>query len=212
MIDLINESWKCYVDTKEEFENAKNFLEKMGFDFLPDAEILEDRNGEKNKVYLTNSLYFADKKVYWGREDGAYTRPYPDATKQILGEENVFNMKAFNMKTQPWFIRINSQEEFDVVDKWLLDNHGVSLDCRWNGGHMVGLTNTTDSGHAYEDHIMWYGSDDIGNIREEIKFSFKTVIDSVEFPEVVSEEQKEIERLTKIIEEAQQSLNKLKGE
>lgn len=212
MIDLINESWKCYVDTKEEFENAKNFLEKMGFDFLPSVGVLGYRKDEKIKVYLTYSLDFADNRVYWGREDGTYTCPHPDATKQILGEENVFNMKAFNMKTQPWFIRINSQEEFQAVQEWLIENHGVSLDCRWNGDYMVGLTNTTDSGHTYGDHIMWHGSDDIGNIREEIKFSFKTVIDSVEFPVVVSEEQKEIQRLTKIIEEAQQSLNKLKGE
>ena len=39
----------------------------------------------------------------------------------------------FDMKTQPWFIKINSQEEFDLVQEWLIENYGKGLQCDWQG-------------------------------------------------------------------------------
>ena len=207
MIDLIDESWKCYVETKEEFEKAKRFLEEKGFRIGLTHDILRLGRESGGKLYLTNAPNIENMRICWNTENQGYTSSHSDATKQILGEE-----KMFDMKTQPWFIRINSQEEFGAVNEWLLDNHGASLECEWNEDCMVGLTNTTVSGYVDDEHIMWSCLDTIGNVGEEIKFSFKTVVDSVEFPEAVSEEKKEIERLTKIIEDAQKSLNKLKGE
>lgn len=206
MIDLIDERWKCYVETKEEFEKAKKFLEGKGFRVGLFHDVLRFGRESGDRLYLTNAPSIESMRICWNTENQGYTSSYSDATKQILGEKNMFDMK-----TQPWFILISSQEEFGAVNEWLLDNHGASLECEWNEDCMVGLTNTTVSGNVVE-HVMWSDLDSIGNAGEEIRFSFKTVVDSVEFPEAVSEEKKEIERLTKIIEDAQKSLNKLKGE
>lgn len=117
----------------------------------------------------------------------------------------------FDMKTQPWFIKINSQEEFDLVQEWLIENYGSGLGCEWTG-HIPkeGVTNTTDSGRVCS-RVMYYELDGLRPRAQEIKFNFRKVIDNVELPDVKSEQELDIERLTEIINQAQETLNKMKG-
>lgn len=120
----------------------------------------------------------------------------------------------FDMKTQPWFIKINSQEEFDLVQEWLIENYGKGLQCDWEGyPKKSGVTNTTTERVVSNKHVMWMGEGaKADKYASEIKFNFRKVIDNVEFPDVKSEQELEIERLTEIINQAQETLNKMKGE
>lgn len=120
----------------------------------------------------------------------------------------------FDMKTQPWFIKINSQEEFDLVQEWLIENYGKGLQCDWEGYFKkCGVTNTRSDMEVSPNCVMWAGENsEVHKYANEIKFNFRKVIDNVEFPDVKSEQELEIERLTEIINQAQETLNKMKGE
>lgn len=123
--------------------------------------------------------------------------------------------EMFDMKTQPWFIKIDSQEEFDLVQEWLIENYGSGLQCNWGGPtKKCGVTNWSRAvGRACINHVMWMGEGEKPDkYASEIKFNFRKVIDNVEFPDVKSEQELEIERLTEIINQAQETLNKMKGE
>lgn len=114
----------------------------------------------------------------------------------------------FDMKTQPWFIRIESEEQFKAVGDWLLVNFGKRAEIYYSE-YIAFLTNTSTSGTVCNGVLYAVHADDICDGCKEIKLSFKTTVDLVSLPEVETPEQAEIKRLTKIIEDAQESLSKL---
>lgn len=114
----------------------------------------------------------------------------------------------FDMKTQPWFIRIESEEQFKAVDDWLLVNFGQRVDLPYYGGVSF-LTNASKSGRIYDEFIYVSDAEYAPDGCKEIKLSFKTTVDLASLPEVETPEQVEIKRLTKIIEDAQENLAKL---
>lgn len=122
--------------------------------------------------------------------------------------------EMFDMKTQPWYIKINSQEEFDLVQEWLIENYGSGLECDWDGYFKkCGVTNWESCGmEVSRGWVMWMDEKSKADrYASEIKFNFRKVIDNVELPDVKSEQELEIERLTEIINQAQETLNKMKG-
>ena len=127
-------------------------------------------------------------------------------------EEMQFDGKTFNLKTQPWFIRVNNEEEFEAVNKWVKENAEYELFTPYFDG-MVAISNTDDEGDVWVR--LMYVKDGSRIVRSnitchEIKVNFKTVIDSVEFPIVESEQQKKIRELQETIETAKRQIEELK--
>jgi hypothetical protein len=113
------------------------------------------------------------------------------------------------MKTQPWFIRFSSVEEAALVDEWLEENFGSTLNLYSN--NIIGVTNTDNDGNASNDYLYWVDESALTKTkRHEIKLNFKTIIDSVEWPSFRSEKDLKIEELEKTIAEAQKKLQELK--
>lgn len=124
--------------------------------------------------------------------------------------------REFCIKTDPWFIRINNEEEFNVA-KQFLNNKGLAFSPR--GGSLcynksfkylclyeVGSTFT-------QTNVVVFGD----NGEKEIKLTFKNTIelDKIEYPEVElpkSERQVEIKKIEEEMRKLADRLNKLKGD
>ena len=130
---------------------------------------------------------------------------YESDLELVKEEEEV----KFDMKKEPWFVRYSNEEEFKLIDEWVKENYGDSLGMFYQNA--VAMTNINQDGFI-PGNIMWLNEDHInsGPVRHEIKFTFKTVIDSVTFPEVKTEQQKQIEELEKTISLAKQQIEQLK--
>lgn len=117
------------------------------------------------------------------------------------------NKMKFDMKENGWYIRYNNEEEFNLVQEWLQENYGKKMPCHYVG-YSKYLTNVDDRGEICNRvmHGCMYNKG-----AKEIVLNFKTVVDSVEWPEVETEAQKELAKLQKQIEELQNQANILKG-
>lgn len=139
--------------------------------------------------------------------------------RSCLREEDIElvqeNKMKFDMKTQPWFIRVNSKEEFEVAKAWVIFQVGEKFypDFTNYFNNIKGFANCYDG--RLLGRVAWYNE---GHIQEavkigvkEIKLTFKTVVDSVEWPEVETEAQKELAKLQQQIEELSAQAEKLKA-
>lgn len=116
----------------------------------------------------------------------------------------------FDMHSKPWFIRVNNEQEYDAAVNWVKSK---GLDFKYNGGYFKGLaaiSNYLELDGSIDDSIYRCDIGDDLSKYHEIKFTFKTVIDSVTFPEVKTEQQKQIEELERTILLAQQQIEELK--
>jgi hypothetical protein len=150
--------------------------------------------GDKGTVvkYISTGVYLEE---FVGGHD-------PDNLKLI--EEN--KMK-FDMKKEPWFIRYNNEEEFNLVQEWLDKNYGEPMDCHYVS-YSKYITNAAESGYLFE--TPKYGRNEkIESYAKEIKLTFKTIVDSVEWPEVESEAQKKIKELEQTINSAKVQIEQL---
>lgn len=120
-------------------------------------------------------------------------------------------VKQFDLKTQPWFVRVNNEQEFNLLQEWLKENFGTHYNCGWHP-QMMGLTNTTVDGKIYNSYVMWFSDDkSLNQNSNEIKLHFKTALDSVEWPIVESEEDKKIRELKETIEAAAKQIKELEN-
>ena len=118
--------------------------------------------------------------------------------------------QMFNIKTDPWFIRVNSKQEFEVIQDWLQENYGCSLITSYNTAFEY-LTNTSCTGQIEEAFVMHGRGNPLETTsRKEIRFTFKTTIDSVTFPEVESEQQIKMKQLQETIDKAARELKELR--
>lgn len=119
--------------------------------------------------------------------------------------------QMFNIKTDPWFIRVNSKQEFDAIQDWLEENYGEKLRANY-GTHMKWLTNTQCDGHINSKLLVMYGSGEplATTPRKEIKLTFKTTIDSVDYPIVETEQQIKMKQLQETIDKAARELKELR--
>jgi hypothetical protein len=120
--------------------------------------------------------------------------------------ELVKEAPTFNLKTSPWFIRVNNKEEFHIINEWLVVNFGCGLTGDYYS-KMLYFTNAYTSG-SVSLNVMWDAR--ISNEAKEIKLNFKTSIYSVEYPEVKTQQEVAIEELEATIELAKQQILKLK--
>lgn len=118
--------------------------------------------------------------------------------------------QTFDMHTQPWYIRVEDEEQFNLANEWLKENFGSSLDMAYFEDVKY-LTNTC--GTEVEEVVM-YGLKTYLD-RPEVKLNFKTVISSVEWPSVEvceTEQQKRIRELKETIDNASKQLEELMKE
>lgn len=125
-----------------------------------------------------------------------------------LAEEETKQM--FNIKTDPWFIRVNSEQEFEIIQDWLQENYGCCLPLFYSVEFEY-LTNTLWTGQVEDAFVMYGQGDPLGTVsRKEIKLTFKTIVNSVEYPEVNSPQQIQIAALQETIEKAAMQIKLLK--
>lgn len=122
----------------------------------------------------------------------------------------------FDMKNQPWFIRVNNEEEFGVVADFL-EAKGFRFYEKKYTKNTQAIGNTDLAGNIERDSkvsrlmtseiekVIHYGG-------KEIKLNFKTTIDSVEYPEVKSAQQVEIEQIETEMRKLADRLNSLKSQ
>jgi hypothetical protein len=115
---------------------------------------------------------------------------------------------TFNLKTSPWFIRVNNEEEFNIINEWLEINFGARLLSSY-GKHIEYLTNTYLHGDLTH-RVMWSTHTSKGTKEIKITFETKTTIESVEYPETRTQQEVAIEELEATIELAKQQILKLK--
>ena len=118
--------------------------------------------------------------------------------------------QMFNIKTDPWFIRVNSKQEFKVIQDWLQENYGYSLITSYNTSFEY-LTNTSCTGQIEEAFVMHGRGNPLETTsRKEIKLTFKTTIDSVQYPEMETEQQVKMKQLQETIDKAARELKELR--
>ena len=118
--------------------------------------------------------------------------------------------QMFNIKSDPWFIRVNSEQEFEVIQDWLEENYGCSLITSYNTAFEY-LTNTSCTGQIEEAFVMHGRGHPLETTsRKEIKLTFKTTVDSVEYPVVETEHQIKMKQLQETIDKAARELKELR--
>lgn len=159
--------------------------------------------GEQYTVELIDGFYIKIK------EDNGFWDP----NRFELVKENKMEQK-FDMKTMPWYIRINNKQEFECTQKWLLDNYDNKLHKDYSTD-IYAITNIDIEGNLANGYysVLWASRPEgIHKSAKEIKLSFKTNVDSVEYPEVETGAQKKVKELEQTILNAQQQLAELKKE
>lgn len=121
----------------------------------------------------------------------------------------------FDMKKSPWFIRVNNKEEFEAAKEWVDSQGIVWTDWVKDKGFNSEIGGLCSNLHNL-DNYYWLSHEETESSeslygREEIKITFKTIIDSVEYPTIETEQDKKIKELQETIEKAQQQITELKG-
>lgn len=126
---------------------------------------------------------------------------------EIVQEKEQMKSEAFNLKKNPWYITFSNEEEFNLIQEWLKSN---GLSARYSENYDPGADCLTLSRSAIASYIRDSVVCAKGCGAKEIKLTFKTVVDSVEYPCVKSERDLKIEELQATIEKAKQQIEQLK--
>lgn len=124
---------------------------------------------------------------------------------EIINEEKVM----FDMKKEKWFIRTPTPEISAKVQMWLFDQGFVWQHLKDTAVHIteskfLKLSPFEDDAFCHTDSI-----DPKYDNSKEIKLTFKTVVDSVEYPETKSAEQIQLDVLQEKIAELTREAEKL---
>lgn len=127
------------------------------------------------------------------------------------------NKMKFDMKTQAWFINVDSIEQSIAAQQWLFDQGftwctGSKTLNKFQIGFFTNFLCWNENITIEPSGFMHstYKTTNTVKGEKEIKLNFKTVVDSVEWPEVETEAQKELAKLQKQIEELSAQAEKLK--
>lgn len=123
-------------------------------------------------------------------------------------EEMQFDMKGFDLKAAPWFIRVANEQEYNAVREWVKDKGFKFI---YSGDWYTGCEGIIYDAEIDGGKVYRLDAEDDINTLHEIKLTFKTVVDSVTLPEVKTEQQKQIEELEKTILLAKQQIETLKN-
>jgi hypothetical protein len=129
------------------------------------------------------------------------------------GDVEIINqdVAVFDIKKDRWFICTPTHEISRLVQNWLFDQgfvwqHHEDASVRYTSSLYLKLSPYKRGAFCHTDSI-----DLKHDTAKEIKLTFKTVIDSVEFPEIESEEQKQLDILVQKIADLQKQAEKLQG-
>lgn len=166
------------------------------------------KKGDKVKVVSSNltSYWYSDRIGQEFTLDGVDKANGPfiidfDNDRCYFDECNIELVKEekevmqFDMNKEAWFIRVANEHEFNAARDWIKSK---GFDFMFSDKWYLGCTGIAhNSGDGAEVYRL--DETDDADLHYEVKPSFKTVVDSVTFPEVKTELQKEIEELEKII-------------
>jgi hypothetical protein len=147
-----------------------------------------------------------DEKFFLNTEEPEYT--YTNGKFVPVCDEQP-ETKPFDLKTQPWYILVNSEKENKLALEWLFEQ---GMDWNWQKGQILWygqhyLTNSDAHGNCCK-YIM-HGRGALPKAYE-IKLTHKIVTD-VQWPTipVESEKDKAIRELQETIEKAKQQIDEL---
>ena len=109
---------------------------KIGSEFTIRSDSFVDRTDDE-VCYLVEE--FSNNKIWI---QGNHFELIKEEPKQM-----------FNIKTDPWFIRVNSEEEFEVIQDWLEENYGAWLSSSYYS-RMAYLTNSYEDGEVQNSFVM----------------------------------------------------------
>lgn len=126
---------------------------------------------------------------------------------EIINEEKTM----FDIKKDSWFIYTPTHEISKLVQNWLFDQgfvwqHHEDTSVRYTSSLYLKLSPYTTGAFCHTDSI-----DPKYDTSKEIKLTFKAVVDSVEFPELKTEEQKQLDILMQQITDLQAQAEKLQA-
>ena len=114
-------------------------------------------------------------------------------------------MKVFDLKKEKWFIRTPTPEISKAVQEWLF---GEGFEWYSSGQHVEHKFEPYIGNATHGEHYMVIDLHEPHSTRKEIKITFKTIVDSVEYPETVTPEQQQLaavmEKLNQLKNEAEQ--------
>lgn len=121
----------------------------------------------------------------------------------------------FDMNKESWFIRVNNETEYKLAlqfckEKGFTYYHGANV-C-YKDQEIKFLTNTDSNGFVSASLMHGRRSPKEVLKRKEIKLNFETKICSVDYPEVKSEKDIEIEMIEKEMLKLAERVKQLKGE
>jgi len=120
--------------------------------------------------------------------------------------------QVFNIKTDPWFIRVNSEEESKVIQDWLFEQ-GIMWkhsSTQHKYTEYTFILNVFSEGSIPKRLLRTNEACEIHPTAKEIKLTFKTTIDSVEYPVVETEQQIKMKQLQETIDKAARELKELR--
>jgi len=132
----------------------------------------------------------------------------PEAFEKIKEEPK----QMFNIKTDPWFIRVNSEQESKVVQDWLFEQ-GIMWkhsSTQHKYTEYTFILNVLCEGHISKRLLRTNEACEIHPTAKEIKLTFKTTIDSVQYPEMETEQQIKMKQLQATIDKAARELKELR--
>lgn len=113
------------------------------------------------------------------------------------------------LREEKWWIKCNSQLEFELINDWLEENSNIRCHCNPPESCKI-ITNFNSNGK--KDYIRWNDRDNYPK-ENEVKIEFETIVKSVKLPEVVpkkTEQQLRIEELEATIAQASAQIKHLK--
>lgn len=125
--------------------------------------------------------------------------------------EIIEDNSVFDIKKDKWFIYTPTHEISNLVQNWLFDQgfvwqHHEDTSVRYTSSLYLKLSPHATGAFCHTDSIdLKYDTS------KEIKLTFKKVVDSVEFPELKTEEQKQLDILLAQISQLQAQAEKLQA-
>lgn len=173
-----------------------------------------ERVGEVFEVVDVSSNTLCPELGFVFKSTDEQTQRYFDLDDvEIVKEEK----QMFDMKKEKWFIRTPTDEVCQAVQLWLF---GQGFEWQQYGKQVMFLndehTCAIHNHHDYKEQTIWRNPNNEWEIEElvksnykEIKLTFKTIVDSVEYPETKSAEQLQLEVLQGKIAELNREAEKL---
>lgn len=208
------------LDRPETREEVLALLDKYFPDITDEIDLTElDMRYRKSLLNQTigydnkgDMFKYSSIKDYYDFESG--TSSWKKAIFNYRKEKaKMKQSNAFNLKTDPWYIRANTKDKVIAARNWLHEQ-GI---LRFGGETCLLPTSAYLTNRMYDDRqidgfIMTpYGDSTVSLIAKEIKLTYETAVTDVDYPSKQTPEQKEAESIRKELVKLSQRLKELEG-